>query len=148
MTATRQPTFRPTAAATAKANPHTFKADPRNIFDFSYLIDCINSLDFSDYNHINLCAEYLTDRISGSTTEFNDGFTSFTINLYPFKIYIDTIPQTYCIYTSDGRQKYKYHYYDTLRITIYHYTKEAPVFYQAFNDHRYLSFKHYIEIDL
>lgn len=142
---TKTPIFKPTAAATAKANSNTKKTDNKNIYDTSFIAECINNTEWNEYNHINLCAEFVLNRLNEN--RLTDGYNIISISLYPFKVVIESIPQTYCIY-QDGRQKYKYHYFDNCRVNILHESKSTPILTAVYNDQLFKSYKPYIEIDV
>lgn len=144
--------FKRTAAQTAKAN-NAQKIDSRNIIDYSYIAEQINNIDLSEVENLHFSNAAIIERLADALTQRKTieffivgGFLYLTLKIDRFTVVIESTITHYCIYDNEsGRQLYKLHAADNLRISIYHEARDLPIIAKTYNQPAFLQMSRYIE---
>lgn len=144
---TRTPEFKRTPAATIKANRNTARsaAGNKKIVDFSYLCDCLNSIDWNQFNNLQISAAGIAEIIAGKIAAIDpeyDTMPVIKVTTFDYVFYIHLQPQRYIITDQDDYKiLYNYYYHDNMKIVMYSRFSDMPVFSAEFNPHKCQAFR-------
>ena len=124
--------FKKTAGQTAKANDAQ-KVDNRNIIDYNYILQQLETLDTDIYNNLNFSPAAICEKFRAAMQEYSNieayqigGYIYIKLSFYPFYVVVEAFTDHYCIYDDEkGKQIYKIHVANNCRIHIAHESKGA-----------------------